>query len=110
MFRHVTYTVIGLNTAIAISWVMTDSLQCMPVHLAWVGWAGEEQGRCVDFISATLANALVNIFVDFAMVAAPVYEITKLQLSRKKKVGVTMMFAMGLLYVSGPFSIYNASS
>lgn len=70
------------------------------MHVAFVGWAGEEQGRCIDFITVTLTNALVNIFVDFAMVAAPVYEITKLQLTKKKKVGVGLMFAMGLLYVS----------
>ncbi|KAH8434885.1 CFEM domain-containing protein [Aspergillus melleus] len=97
VFRHVTYVVIGLNAAIALSWVMSDSLQCMPVHMAWTGWAGEEEGKCIDFITATLTNALVNIFVDFAMVAAPVYEITKLQLSKKKKIGVGLMFAMGLL-------------
>ncbi|KAA8649903.1 hypothetical protein EYZ11_001179 [Aspergillus tanneri] len=97
LFRYVTYVVIALNVAIAVTWFTCDLLRCIPVYIAWAGWTGEESGQCIDFITVTLTNALVNIFVDVAMVAAPVYEITKLQLSKRKKVGVGLMFAMGLL-------------
>ncbi|KAF9894850.1 hypothetical protein FE257_004471 [Aspergillus nanangensis] len=96
-FRYVTYIIIGLNAAIAFTWILTDSLRCMPPRLAWTGWAGEEPGKCIDFMTATFANAFVNIAVDTVMVLMPVYEILKLNLNARKKAGVGIMFAMGLV-------------
>lgn len=96
-FRYTTYTIIGLNAAIGVTWVLVDSLRCNPVHLAWDGWTGETPGTCINFTSATFANAFVNIAVDTVMVLMPVYEISKLNLSGRKKLGVSVMFAMGLV-------------
>ena len=96
-FRYTTYTIIGLNIAIAVTWVFTDSLRCIPVHLAWTGWAQEEEGKCIDFVAATMVNSFVNIVVDAAMVLMPVYEVIKLNLSWRKKVAVSVMFALGLV-------------
>lgn len=98
-FRYTTYVIMGLNAAIAVTWMMTDSLRCIPVHLSWTGWLAEEEGKCVDFMTVTFVNAFVNIAVDTAMVLMPVYEISKLNLSARKKAGVSVMFAMGLVYV-----------
>ncbi|KAE8393126.1 hypothetical protein BDV23DRAFT_170512 [Aspergillus alliaceus] len=97
MFRYTTFIIIGLNAAIAVTWVLTDCLRCIPVHLAWDQWETGEKGRCVDFIMVTFVNAFVNIGVDAVMVLMPVYEVIKLNLSARKKVGVSVMFAMGLV-------------
>jgi hypothetical protein len=96
-FRYTTYTIIGLNAAIAVTWVLTDTLRCIPVHLAWDQWETKEQGTCVNFIMVTFVNAFVNIGVDTVMVLMPVYEVSKLNLSARKKLGVSVMFAMGLV-------------
>ena len=60
----------------------------------------EEQGTCINFIASTFANGGVNIVVDTIMVIMPVYEVLKLNLSVQKKIGVAVMFAAGLVYVS----------
>lgn len=91
---------IAVNTAIAVTWILTDSFHCVPVHLAWTGWAMEEQGTCIDFIASTFANGFVNIAVDTVMVIMPIYEVLKLNLSIQKKIGVAIMLAAGLVYVS----------
>ncbi|KAE8381625.1 hypothetical protein BDV26DRAFT_278627 [Aspergillus bertholletiae] len=96
-FRYTAYTIIGLNAAIAVTWVLVDGLRCAPVHLAWTGWAKEEQGTCINFIAATFANSFVNIAVDTIMVSMPVYEVMRLNLGARKKLGVGVMFAMGLV-------------
>ncbi|KNG84972.1 integral membrane protein [Aspergillus nomiae NRRL 13137] len=96
-FRYMAYTIIALNSAIAVTWVLVDALRCTPVHLAWTGWAREEQGKCINFIVATFVNSFVNIIVDTIMVVMPVYEVIKLNLSARKKIGVGVMFAMGLI-------------
>ncbi|KAE8151794.1 hypothetical protein BDV25DRAFT_138508 [Aspergillus avenaceus] len=96
-FRYTAYTIIALNTAIAMTWVLVDALRCNPIHLAWTGWAKEEPGKCIDFIAATFANSFVNIAVDTVMVIMPIYEVIKLNLDSRRKLGVGVMFAMGLI-------------
>ncbi|KAL4770047.1 hypothetical protein BDW60DRAFT_218378 [Aspergillus nidulans var. acristatus] len=96
-FRWVGYIMIGINSAIAITWMLLDSFHCIPVHLAWTQWEGLEQGRCINFIAATYANGIVNIIVDVVMVGVPIYEVSKLNLSPRKKIGVAVMFASGLV-------------
>lgn len=88
---------IAVNAAIAITWILVDSFHCIPVHLAWTGWEKEEPGKCIDFVTSTFANGFVNIAVDTIMVSMPVFEVLKLKLSPRKKVGVAVMFGMGLV-------------
>ncbi|KAL1867219.1 hypothetical protein Plec18167_008760 [Paecilomyces lecythidis] len=97
IFRYTAYTMVAINSAVAISWILVDALHCIPVHLAWTGWQNVEQGTCIDFNAATFANGFVNIAVDTVMVIMPVYEIMKLNLSPRKKIGVAFMFAIGLI-------------
>ncbi|KAJ5844923.1 hypothetical protein N7534_008592 [Penicillium rubens] len=94
-FLYLAYTLIGINAAIGIIWALVDSFRCLPIRLAWTGWTNEEPGQCINFINSTLVNCLVNIFVDSLMIVLPVYEVTKLQLPRRKKLIVALMFIVG---------------
>ncbi|EFE36876.1 uncharacterized protein ARB_04403 [Trichophyton benhamiae CBS 112371] len=89
--------IIALNAAIGITWILVDAFHCVPVHLAWTSWKMEETGTCINFMTSTYVNGFVNIAVDTVMVTMPIYEVVKLKLSRRKKVGVAVMFGMGLL-------------
>lgn len=106
-FRCIAYTIIALNSAVAVVWILVDSLHCIPVHLAWTQWEGLEQGKCINFISSTFANGFVNIAVDTVMVIMPIYEVMKLNLHTPKKIGVALMFAMGLLSVANTPSLLH---
>lgn len=97
LFRYLMNIIIVINGAIAVTWILVDAFRCIPVHLAWTGWKMEEPGRCIDFMTATYVNGFVNITVDAVMVSLPVFEVLKLKLSWRKKLGVAVMFAMGLL-------------
>lgn len=99
-FYYITYVVIGINACIGISWVFADAFQCDPVHLAWTGWEQAEKGTCIDFNTSTIINAFVNIAVDATMVVMPVYEVMKLNMSKSKRLGVALMFAVGLVYAT----------
>ncbi|EGE05596.1 integral membrane protein [Trichophyton equinum CBS 127.97] len=96
-FRYATYAIIALNAAIGITWILVDTFHCIPVHLAWTSWKMDETGTCINFMTSTYVNGFVNIAVDTLMVTMPIYEVVKLKLSRRKKVGVAVMFGMGLL-------------
>lgn len=72
------------------------------MKLAWIGWdatgsASIGPGQCIDFIASTFANGFANIAVDVIMVSMPVYEVMKLRLTWRKRVGVVVMFAVGLM-------------
>ncbi|KAF3481394.1 uncharacterized protein GIQ15_04153 [Arthroderma uncinatum] len=97
VFRYTTYAIIAVNAAIAITWILVDAFHCIPVHLAWTAWKMDETGKCIDFITATYVNGFVNITVDTIMVSMPIYEVLKLKLSHRRKIGVALMFGMGLL-------------
>ncbi|EFQ98974.1 integral membrane protein [Nannizzia gypsea CBS 118893] len=95
-FRFLMTTIIVLNGAIAVTWILVDTFRCIPVHLAWTGWKMDEPGKCIDFMTATYVNGFVNITVDTIMVSLPMYEVLKLKLSWRKKVSVMVMLVMGL--------------
>lgn len=77
--------------------MLVDAFHCIPVHLAWTSWKMEETGTCINFMASTYVNGFVNIAVDVIMVSMPVYEVVQLKLSHRRKIGVAMMFGMGLL-------------
>ncbi|KAJ5127697.1 hypothetical protein N7448_008476 [Penicillium atrosanguineum] len=94
-FRYLSYALIAINTAIGITWACVDSFRCLPTHLTWDGWTGEESGKCINFIDSILVNCLVNIFVDSVLIMMPVYEVSKLQMPLRKKLTVALMFIVG---------------
>ncbi|PLB35982.1 CFEM domain-containing protein [Aspergillus candidus] len=94
-FRYLTYALIGINSAVGITWALVDALRCWPAHLTYTGWTKEEPGYCINFEAAVLVNCLVNIIVDFVIIVVPVSEVLQLQLPRLKKLSVALMFLMG---------------
>lgn len=99
-FRYIAYALIIANAAIGLCWAFVDSFRCIPTRLTWLGWQGEESGRCINFIVSILVNCLANIAVDSVLILLPVFEVAKLQLPLKKKLAVATMFAVGSVYVS----------
>jgi hypothetical protein len=61
-------------------------------------WDGEHQGTCLINNNALgFANAGISILLDIWMLCLPLTQLLKLSLHWKKKVGVAMMFSVGLL-------------
>ena len=60
-------------------------------------WRPYEDGTCVNLAAMLLANAAVNMISDISILILPVYKIWQLQLSIRKKIGVSSVFSAGLL-------------
>ena len=80
------------------AFTLTAIFQCHPVSFVWD--KNLEGGKCVNFNSVTWVNAAFNILQDIIIVLLPVSEVRKLQLGRKKKIGLYIMFSLGGLCVS----------
>lgn len=70
------------------------AFQCSPVHAVWDRTI---QGKCINVTAVAWAGAIFSILEDLVILALPLPEVLKLQLSFKKKVAVCLMFSIGSL-------------
>lgn len=80
-----------------IAFVILATLVCLPISYMWTQWDGEHTGKCVDDAAYVWTNAITNIAFDIWILAVPMWELRRLQLHWKKKVGVAVMFSLGAL-------------
>ncbi|OHX00889.1 integral membrane protein [Colletotrichum incanum] len=84
-------TVLACHGLIFIFLIM---FECSPVASIWDRTLDR---KCIDLNAATLASAILSIVEDFAILAMPIQQLKKLQLTRKKKMAVGLMFSLGSL-------------
>jgi hypothetical protein len=80
-----------------LTFVLLGTLVCNPISYLWTQWDGLHDGTCLSDAAYVWANAGSNIALDIWVLAIPLWELRKLQLHWKKKVGVAMMFSLGAL-------------
>ncbi|KAK2730127.1 integral membrane protein [Colletotrichum kahawae] len=74
------------------AWTVFGSIfMCVPVQAFW----GDGTGRCMDRLAFWFSNAALNIATDIIIVAIPIPLIRTLQISRKQKIALIMVFAVG---------------
>ena len=57
-------------------------------------------GHCLNSVNWFIASGLVNVVSDFAILMIPIFCISMLQLPLKRKIGISAVFAIGLLWVT----------
>jgi len=62
-------------------------------------WNKLQAGKCRKNEPLIIFTAAFNIVVDAAMLLLPTLSLWKLQIDTKKKIQITCMFGMGILYV-----------
>ncbi|KAK9545726.1 hypothetical protein V6Z77_009280 [Aspergillus fumigatus] len=95
-FRMMTYIVIGLNTGFLIAFVMISVLQCRPIKGAWLHWDGEGHYSCNNINAQGWSAAAINMVLDLIVMALPLRELYRLNLSLRKKLFVMSMFSLGI--------------
>lgn len=74
--------------------VMLTTFQCNPIHRAW---DLEVEGTCIDLMTFWLVNGAYSIASDIIILVLPLPMIYVLQLPRKVKIGLMIVFGLGLL-------------
>ncbi|RDW75390.1 hypothetical protein BP6252_06532 [Coleophoma cylindrospora] len=68
-----------------------------PISIIWTQWRGTATAdSCNNLNLQTYISGAVNIIQDFTILALPVYELYKLQVSLRKKIQLFLMFSVGL--------------
>jgi hypothetical protein len=92
-FRNQCWATMVFCVTSSIAFTLVTIFQCQPVSYAWDKTIRE--GKCVNFNRGAWANGAINILQDILIVALPIQEVRKLQLERKKKIGLYIMFGLG---------------
>ncbi|KAK8037135.1 hypothetical protein PG991_001449, partial [Apiospora marii] len=79
--------------AYTIAFIMTI-FRCKPVTKIWRPWL---QGTCSEQKSTDVATTFINLFLDILILLLPQPIIWKLKMTRQRRVGVSLIFSIGLL-------------
>lgn len=75
--------------------MLVQIMECLPREKFWNPTV---PGHCVNLPVVLITGAVINIISDFSILVLSMGKIWQLQMSQKKKLGVSTVFAAGLLY------------
>jgi hypothetical protein len=86
---------IGLITLSTTIIFFMTIFSCHPVVFFWN--KDIQRGTCLNVNTLAYANSAMSIFQDLLIILLPLPVLVKLNMGRKKKIGVGFMFAVGSL-------------
>lgn len=90
-----------------IAFVIIDLVACAPWPSENGNWLAPSLIDRCDRIAVDLVNAgaYFSVISDFYILFIPLHQVPKLGLSRKRMIGVSLIFLTGFLYVTSLFNI-----
>ncbi|KAI4086882.1 MAG: hypothetical protein LQ344_007208 [Seirophora lacunosa] len=96
-FRWASWFVIALNLATFLSIFLATFLICSPIYYAFDRTI--PNGRCGDLTKFELYTACMSLLLDFLLVILPLPMLWRLQMKKKKKVQLSIVFGTGIIIV-----------
>ena len=93
-FYWLTQAFIVINSLFYLAFFFIPIFVCSPRSKIW---DPDRPGHCLKIKDLYLASAIFNTVSDIAMLSVPLYLIWNLQMSVRRKVGVSMIFLTGAL-------------
>ena len=95
-FRITCYVVHGFNFAFFVSTILSTMLICQPFAYNWNKTI--RGGKCGDEKSLELYLGIFNLFLDVCLVVLPMPVLWGLQMALNKKLMLSSMFGLGIMY------------
>lgn len=92
-FRRVASLLQLLVSLVLTTQIMGECLICRPFRKLW---DNNVRGVCGDFSKANLSAAAINLVLDILVVLLPLPIVWRLQMSKQKKVGISVTFGLSL--------------
>ena len=89
------HALIWANLAVNIAATFTILFECHPIDATWNPFLGND---CIDRNVILVITAAVNVFSDLLNLLLPIWAIWHLQMAPERKLGISAVFATGLLY------------
>ncbi|KAI1144247.1 hypothetical protein F5Y05DRAFT_364115 [Hypoxylon sp. FL0543] len=91
-FRKALFVIGAIVTAWALQAFFLSIFNCYPIEIAW---DHDIKGTCIDYGKVTLITGILNVIIDFILLAAPMPLLWKLQMPKRKKILLSCVFAAG---------------
>lgn len=91
-YKIINWTMMAFVALTGICCTIAGIFQCNPIPKAW---HTELEGTCFNQVALFLANAGLNIFQDLIIYVLPVRTLWSLQLPRKQRVALVIVFVIG---------------
>ncbi|PWY86680.1 hypothetical protein BO70DRAFT_333076 [Aspergillus heteromorphus CBS 117.55] len=95
-FRIACWCLMAISIGETIAETLVVIFQCWPVHKAWDA-TGLVEGHCVDMETFYYINFGIKLATDLALFTLPIPKLIQLKMTVGKRVGLVMMFSLGLL-------------
>ena len=99
LFRYRTWAVMFVTFGYLFSNMCTQIFGCRPVAKSWTP---DLPGHCISTRKADYGYVSLNIISDLLIFVLPLPMVWRLQLSPRDKLGVSVIFVIGSLYVQPP--------
>lgn len=96
LFFWAVHFLIWINITYWIMWFFLLIFLCLPRTKIW---NPKTPGHCLGKFALYRSSAVFNMITDIMMLAVPLYKIFHLQMSMKRKIGISAVFATGFLSV-----------
>ncbi|KAL4899585.1 hypothetical protein BDW74DRAFT_171395 [Aspergillus multicolor] len=97
LLRKAIFTSLAITALWALGSFFAQVFSCKPISFYWNQWDGEHEGRCSSHNALLLAHSIINIVLDILVIVLPMPVLVRLQMSIEKRVGMCLMFAVGLV-------------
>ena len=84
----------SIVTGYGVSFFVTFLTNCQPISYPWNPIPG---GHCKSVTVEEITSVSINMIIDICIVFLPMLPLWRLQMPLRKKVGISSLFALGLL-------------
>lgn len=95
-FFWMTHMTLCFHVMFYVAGILVEIFQCHPMERAWNIFI---EGTCIDVDAMHTSAGAVNLVSDLIIFVLPQRIIWGLQMSLKKKMGVSVIFAVGILSI-----------
>ena len=92
LFQRITWGCVAFVAMIWISNTLVAIFACTPVRGFY---DSSVQAKCINSVQFYWASAVLNVITDFTILVLPMPVVWKLDMTSKRKVGVSLLFVVG---------------
>lgn len=96
-FKRVTFGLLAIAAAWGIGVTAGAAFQCRPVAAAYDVLITHKS--CINVRDYFVASGITNILIDVGILVLPLPSLWKLQLATSRKLTISIIFMLGILYV-----------
>lgn len=95
--RSILWATVGFVGVYGVFFFFMNTFQCSPISFYWQRWQKDHNGKCLNASVIAWVNAIISIVLDLWMICIPLYQLKGINLDWRKKLGVGLMFCVGLV-------------